>query len=747
MAGPGASSGEAGARETLVSATGRLGALGERLRHLAREAAAAKKHPPAGDDEQGPATGAAQKKAYAEGCVAIMELKRRSREAFCAAAGLLEQLDAAKKSAEDRQLSLQNLLYEKAYLRREIERCRKFELTENAKIDLVSRADFEASASESLLKDIRSLPEGSQEQAHKVSLCRLSHELQLRRDLQNRLRTLRESVQSVKETTSDRLAFLDELPRKMQDIVKATKPVQEHFGDRVIDRLARHELCRELPEPLYMIYCQLEAYGDSFGGVGVSVAKDQAAVARLAAAHISDSQHGKAEKGSQDEKDDDDDEEDDDDDDEEEEATAEKTKGNFKEKKKKKGSRGSANVTSGGAATGDKEVGDPMVVDDVAGSGPAAKKRRLSGKADDAADGVKKLQPVDGRPLVDSGYSVLAKLESPNRQIDVSLVFKFYPALKVVTVEAENRPGLLANIYPNDTGQFLPRASLDTTAAQGARKEFPEDLPDRPYKWLQWLAGSYNLPPEGPGAEAQPSMGSIVQSILERVGAQEALSEQLHALKKCPHPVPVHPSAEGLFPSKATTRLVKWEEMTEAEADDRITSTQVARASGAPIFHRRREAATSSAWTKFGRRCFHGVMETTDKNRVEAVVQVFVDYPQRAPHFTLLPTSNSTLRIIQTEVNDHADELRAADQLRLLSHQLRRLQMCLDVMTSSSRAVGQFAGVMDGMDEITGDEPSASSSERGSSSATASKMDRKLRGRDRRLAFVYDPPSRSFTHR
>lgn len=682
--------------------------LAEQLRGIAQSMAAAKNDN--GDAGAAKDSERSQKRLYAKGSVAMMELKSRSRNVFCAAAELLESLDAAKKATEERQLSLQNLLYEKAYLGREIERCRKFEMREFTKIDLVSKEEFEKSAPEALLQDIRTLEENSGEQQHQINLSRLSHELQLRRDLQTKLKELREDVKTTKETTSDRLAFLDDLPRKMQDIVKATKPVEDHFGERIIDRLARHDLCKQLPEPLYMIYCQLEAYGDSFGGVTLDIGKDENLIALAKRKAAS------------------------------EELANGKT----------------ISVSGSHAMAMDAEENTDS---SHAAAVAAMNKRRRADSTINGGDhtdlahddvntavltsGSKRQRKEDFHQ--DSGFSIMAKLASPNRRVDVTLVFKYYKGLGVATVEAVNQRGLLANIYPNDTGQFLPRTTLDRTISQGPKQVFAEDRPDRPYKWLQWLSGNYTLPPESPEYNAQPSMGSIIQSILDRVGAQEALSEQLHALKKCPHPVPVHPSAESLFPSNALARLVKWEEIGDVEADDLIASTFADRASGAPIFYRRQDANNgpgSSSWASFGRRCFHGILETSEKGKVEAIVQVFVDYPKRAPHFTLLPTTNSTLRIIQTEINDHADELRAADQLRLLSHQLRRLQMCLDVMSAASSASATKSTTAGDMDE--GEDMAANTA---STSSGSSMMDRKLRGRDRRLAFVYDPASRSFTHR
>jgi len=206
-------------------------------------------------------------------------------------------------------------------------------------------------------------------------------------------------------------------------------------------------------------------------------------------------------------------------------------------------------------------------------------------------------------------------------------------------------------------------------------------------------------------------MDNIVETIFDRVGAQESLSEQLHAMEKCPHPIPV--SAQDLFPKKNKTKLIKWNEVSPEFADERMESSQHAKpTTGIPIIYC--DGTEDAAWTDFGKRCFHAVFENSSKQEIEAIVEVFVDYPSRAPHFHLFPSNKSVLRTIESELNDYPGELCCADnKFSLLSHQLRRLQMCLDIMANES----------------------------------TDEMERKHRGRDRRLAFVYDPSTRKFIHR
>jgi len=74
-------------------------------------------------------------------------------------------------------------------------------------------------------------------------------------------------------------------------------------------------------------------------------------------------------------------------------------------------------------------------------------------------------------------------------------------------------------------------------------------------------------------------------------------------------------------------------------------------------------------------------------------------------------------RTIETEINAFADELRSGNQHNLLSNQLRRLQTCLDVLTGDVEKSSQQS------------------------------FGRTKRGRDRKLAFVFDQATQKFRHR
>mmetsp|Transcript_13555 Transcript_13555/g.17587 ORF Transcript_13555/g.17587 Transcript_13555/m.17587 type:complete len:651 (-) Transcript_13555:104-2056(-) len=603
----------------------------------------------------------------------LTELRRLSRDSFMVQDDFREEIEKMKSKVENEHLQLQNLLYEKAYLLREIHRCRAFDLTETKKIELISLQEFKNKAEVSLSEET---------DPHALQMNRLSYELQQRKQLLDDLKLKKVEKVKVQESTANQKSFIGEIPSKLDAVEKATQGLQEYFGSNISKRMQRHQLCRQLPTPLYVIYSQLEAYGDAFGGVTMKV----------------------------------------------EETTADIDNGSKEDDNGKSKKR-------------------PM---DSDLKSPSKRKKRSKRSVSPAAHDEDTEEEEEAEQQLDvykaHPHTVRARLRS-KQGVDVMLRFELLEALDVVTVTAEAHQALLANLFPNDTGVFLPRTVAKYTETQERNTIFPSHLKGRPYKWAQWLAGLTYLDPSMPN-HSQPSTREIVENVLTRVRAQEALSAQLEVLGKCPHPVDVHVKAKVLFPQTAVAKLVKWEEVTENE--NAVAFLKLSRPRClAPVMHMHSQPNTqkkednqdksSRSWSDFGRRLFRGEFETSGKagypKTIQVVVQVFVDYPARAPYFTLLTESNSVanindskanpnysvasqeFRTIQAEVNAYANELRAGDPLNLLSHQLRRLQMCLDVLTGDIEKSSQQS------------------------------FGRTKRGRDRKLAFVFDPISQKFRHR
>lgn len=154
-----------------------------------------------------------------------------------------------KKTMENCHLQLQNLLYEKSYLQAEIQRCRDFQCVELSKIDFV---DYE------FKKEIDAA-------CHASQLGKLSEELQKRRNAVLQLKEIRVDMQQIEQSTRKKQNFLKGLPNHLDTLEKATKPLQEYMSVSASDRITKHREAKQLPHPLYLVFCELEAYIDAFG--------------------------------------------------------------------------------------------------------------------------------------------------------------------------------------------------------------------------------------------------------------------------------------------------------------------------------------------------------------------------------------------------------------------------------------------------------------------------------------------------
>lgn len=142
--------------------------------------------------------------------------------------------------------------------------------------------------------------------------------------------------------------------------------------------------------------------------------------------------------------------------------------------------------------------------------------------------------------------------------------FSYLPALGVVAAYPQPGapPGILANLFPNDTGQNTPNPVNHHSKAARASPlgifEYPADVPCRPYRWAQWLAGLHFPPPAAAPATVvgtdravtmpiEPSIRSAVAALRSRARTRLALNGQLKAFAAGKGPSPL-PGAESDLP-------------------------------------------------------------------------------------------------------------------------------------------------------------------------------------------------------
>jgi hypothetical protein len=187
----------------------------------------------------------------------ITAFKRLSRKVYHLKNKHMQEVQVAKKKVEETSLRLQNLQYEKNQLLNEIRRCRDFRTKEMDNVDLMPLSAYYKE------KGIKRPP--PKDDDHKLHLERLAHELTVRKRLGAELEALQEKSKDVDNQTSSKLKFLSDLKSKLKNVEDATRPLQDFFGDQVTQLNESHENATHLPEPLYVLYRQLDSFAQTFG--------------------------------------------------------------------------------------------------------------------------------------------------------------------------------------------------------------------------------------------------------------------------------------------------------------------------------------------------------------------------------------------------------------------------------------------------------------------------------------------------
>ncbi|XP_057853680.1 THO complex subunit 5A isoform X3 [Cryptomeria japonica] len=362
-------------------------------------------------------------------------------------------------------------------------------------IDLVSEEEFFRNAPEELKGDPL-----LKDDPHKRMLQRLNFELFQRKELCKQWEELEQRKKILQDTIANRKKFISSLPSHLKSLKKASLPVQQQLGILHTKRMKQHHLAELLPAPLYILYSQLlaqkEAFEESIDVEIVGSTKDAQSFARQQANKDSGLEEGKLDDDVPEEEDD-----------------------SQRRRKRPKKLQSKENVD----ATGIYQVHPLSVI--------------LHIYDDETTHGAR-----------------LSKF--------VTLRFEYLVKLHVVCVGIEglqggNENNFLINLFPDDTGVDLPHQTAKLSSSISF--SFDEKRAQRPFKWVQHLAGIDFLP------EAPPLLGdkmlashdstgggstlaglavyrqqhrvqTILQRIRDRKKSQLALKEQLDSLTKLKMP-------------------------------------------------------------------------------------------------------------------------------------------------------------------------------------------------------------------
>eukprot|EP00299_Pterocystis_sp_00344_P018923 c9426_g1_i1.p1 GENE.c9426_g1_i1~~c9426_g1_i1.p1 ORF type:complete len:607 (+),score=158.86 c9426_g1_i1:39-1823(+) len=183
-----------------------------------------------------------------------------------------------------------------------------------------------------------------------------------------------------------------------------------------------------------------------------------------------------------------------------------------------------------------------------------------------------------------------------------------------------------------------------------------------PFAWAQVMAGLVHIPEQQTGAVPVAVYTSdLIKRLRLRAEAKPMLKTQIDFLTKLTIPVP---SPSPVFPLTAETKLKEFSEIISTEESDQLTTPS----------------------RKFRAVFVHNDVGTVE---MEALIEISVEYPLRAPLFTIKFTQHpdkdplhhvNHLNAIMREVNSQVTSFTPEREENMtLSFQMRHLQMLLDI--------------------------------------------------------------------
>ena len=202
----------------------------------------------------------------------LITLKSSQRLACHALHAQMEGFKSQKAQYEKSQLTCRNLEYERTRLIREIELCKEYDSVELVKLCELEGFEGEGGSSKYLGRDVTELTNSAE---HQAILDKLSTEIKERQSLEEKLKSLKKECMDIERETSAKVAFVKGLPNQLQAIERATMQLQKHFSVNNMytgtQRREKYEKARILEKPLYILFCQVEAYAHYVEDKSISV--------------------------------------------------------------------------------------------------------------------------------------------------------------------------------------------------------------------------------------------------------------------------------------------------------------------------------------------------------------------------------------------------------------------------------------------------------------------------------------------
>eukprot|EP00038_Savillea_parva_P009756 m.185654 g.185654 ORF g.185654 m.185654 type:complete len:697 (-) comp16519_c0_seq1:116-2206(-) len=423
------------------------------------------------------------------------DVKRVVRTAYRNWRDAADQTTAMRDLVDERYLQLQNVMFEKMHVNNEIRRCQRFR-SRHHDLDLLP-------AKEALGDDT---PPEVFADAHQLMLARLENELAVRRRLRSERARLAEAKTEAERTLERKREQLQKLPKLLQKVLNAAKPVVAYFESTEAEpgAAAAGDRAAFLPTPLYVLHACLADYRAlspteyTVEVVGNLKAARDPAVLKLW--------------------------------------------------------EGTANTQQSRSEDADADAdADAMAVD--------GKPQRRLGEAE-GKSAAELAAAAERRLLHKHPLTVLLKLGC-----GLSLEFAYLLELRTVTVITAGDDGsaALRYMYPNDTGLTLPSEAAELKMEHLGLKPYAEYTAELgcAFKWAQHICGCQV---DGAAAaetvearQRRRDMTRVVRDIEAHVVATASLKTQLHHLSKGNLTIELPAQVEKtLFPLETNVKLKSW---------------------------------------------------------------------------------------------------------------------------------------------------------------------------------------------
>ena len=200
-----------------------------------------------------------QNEIFNQSALSMINLKKRNREHFLGLEKKKSSVDSFRERIGQAQLKLENLLYKKAHLIREIQTCQQIS---TPAVTSVEQELATAIAVESYSSNLRDL--------HRESLEKLRTELARRKTKQATVYEAQNLKNELEDSLDKKRKILEGIPEKLSVVAASTSQLSDLLqgGGDIPSMDSNIVLCTSLPAPLYVLFRSLSALSQTEFDVG-----------------------------------------------------------------------------------------------------------------------------------------------------------------------------------------------------------------------------------------------------------------------------------------------------------------------------------------------------------------------------------------------------------------------------------------------------------------------------------------------